>query len=218
MIVQFKQLKQQKAITPSICSTLSVLGTLQHSKRDSSDVRVAIATFNGPGSPVVEFTLTGGNGTPHKLRGIIDTGFSGFVLLPLVQFVKLGLALEGTSEFGLVDGQLQTKAFGMGTVDLEGRQAKGQVFLDMTGPHILLGMPFLRQLELALVVRDTECDLYDETWLSKHLAEPPITISSSVSAVKEPLKIPKIVENAIVEEVSLLHEEVSLVTQKPIQQ
>lgn len=134
-------------------------------------MRVATATFNGVGSPVVEFVLKGANGVSHKLEGIVDTGYSGFILLPLLRFVKLGIALVGTSDFGLADGQRQNKAFGMAMVELGDRRANGEVVLDMTGPHTLLGMQFMRQLGLGLVVGNTDCALYDEEQLGKQLAK-----------------------------------------------
>ena len=67
--------------------------------------RSTIGEFNDSGSPCVRFRLCGvkhGHPGPEYV-GIIDTGFTGFLQIPLDEAFALGLPLEGTTRVSLAD-------------------------------------------------------------------------------------------------------------------
>jgi predicted aspartyl protease len=65
-----------------------------------------VGHFDHLGNPCLKFHLCG---VAHDLpgveyEGIIDTGFSGFISLPLQHAISLKLPLEGTASYTLADG------------------------------------------------------------------------------------------------------------------
>ncbi len=94
---------------------------------------------------------------------MIDTGFTGFLMLPLVSAFPLALTLFGTTTYTLADGSQSPKLLAQGTVDLEGEQTVGFIVLEgnaSSGP--LLGMDFLKRSNKMLLVGKTGVFLFDE--------------------------------------------------------
>jgi len=85
---------------------------------------------------------------------MIDTGFTGFLMLPLAQALPLGLALCGTGDYTLADGSTVTNFLARGTVTIpnatDPESAEGVIVL--AGDSPLLGMEFIRSLNKLLVV------------------------------------------------------------------
>ena len=69
-----------------------------------------IGFLHESGSPAIDLEISGP--FPDVRQGftaIIDTGFTGFVSMPLASAFPLGLSLFGTSSVVLADGNSQTK-------------------------------------------------------------------------------------------------------------
>lgn len=60
------------------------------------------------GSPLVPVTI-GGSRSQHEYEGIVHTGFTGFILLPVALAIPLGLELDGLNVFILADGRSQQR-------------------------------------------------------------------------------------------------------------
>ena len=88
----------------------------------------------------------------QKFEAIIDTGFTGFIHLPLSEALALSLPLEGTNSVALADGSSLAMLTALAQVTLMNRTEVGVVLLSMTANHILVGMDFLRRFERALVI------------------------------------------------------------------
>ena len=115
---------------------------------------IGIGHFGQNGSPCLKLHL---RGVRHEapgveFEGIIDTGFTGFIQLPMQLAIALSLPLEGTNVVTLADNSTQVMLTAMGEATLLGRAELGVILLSMSATEILLGMDFLRHFERALVV------------------------------------------------------------------
>ena len=119
---------------------------------DDGDGSIA-GWYDDTGSPRLAFHIRGVSHEPPGLKydGIIDTGFSGFIQVPLPVAFSLNLPLEGTTSVMLADGSTQTALTALGMVTLGNRPLVGVVHLSPSH-EILLGMDFLRRFERALGV------------------------------------------------------------------
>jgi len=100
----------------------------------------------------------------QEFEAMIDTGFSGYLSLPLVRAFPLGLTLAGTTTYELADGSKSWKLLAHGFIDHEGDITHGLIALEANancGP--LLGMEFLRQSKKMLLVGQAGVFLLDET-------------------------------------------------------
>src|SRR3954454_15031300 len=114
--------------------------------------------FDSLGNPCLKFHLCGVAHDPPGLEfeAIIDTGFSGFIQLPLQHAFSLKLPLEGTASYILADGSRGTSLTALATTTFEGQTIVGVVTLTPGTQDILVGMSFLRQFKLGLmIVKDT---------------------------------------------------------------
>ncbi len=121
-----------------------------------------VGGFDDAGSPTVKIRIGGDLGTQHY-TAIIDTGFSGFVALPQVEMVPLGLSTEpAAASVMLGNGDIIFNLIAQGTVTLGDQQAAtGPILLDETMNDILVGMAFLRAFKLALILTDAAVVLHD---------------------------------------------------------
>ncbi len=130
---------------------------------------VALGSFDN-GTPSLKFLL-GGVANEKEFTAVIDTGFSGFVSMPMIQAFPLGLPLFGTTTVTLADGKSQTKLVAQGKAQLSDKQHFGLVILESGSSDVLIGMDFLRAFGLALLVMKARIGLYDEEKVQKALQE-----------------------------------------------
>jgi predicted aspartyl protease len=112
---------------------------------------VALGQFDS-NSPYIDIHLAGPFTTPVPVRCLMDTGFTGFLLVPIIQALPLGLVLTGTTSVTLADGQSQVKLVCLGQAEIDGITAVGAVVLEPNAAEILAGIDFLRRFNLRLVV------------------------------------------------------------------
>jgi len=99
----------------------------------------------------------------QDFEAMIDTGFSGFLMLPLVQALPLALTLAGTTQYELADGSMSPKLLAYGSVDHQGDVTRGLIALEANancGP--LVGMEFLKQSKKLLLLGWNAVYLIDE--------------------------------------------------------
>ncbi|MGO9646608.1 MAG: hypothetical protein ACLPOO_01010 [Terriglobales bacterium] len=125
----------------------------------------------------VKIGYLGANGHPHikikvwgladqfaqEFEAMIDTGFTGFLSIPLTAAFPLALTLFGTMNYELADGSIQPKLLGFGTITLEDESVSGTILLESKGTGLLVGMEFLAKLNRALFVGKNTVWLVDET-------------------------------------------------------
>lgn len=108
-----------------------------------------------------------------EVVAIIDTGFTGFVLLPSQYALQLGLRIQGTTTVTLADESSCVCVLSEAYISLDsstGRQ--GVVMLERNCKEVLIGMDFLRQFGLGLALFSDSVVLLDEAKLKASLAGP----------------------------------------------
>lgn len=119
--------------------------------------------FDKSGSPAIKLTIRGPFGTGREFDAILDTGFTGFISMPLLAALPLGLLLYGTTSVELADGSQSTKLTARGIAEANGESKVGVVILEPTSNDILLGMAFLRLFKKALFLTSDLVFLVPET-------------------------------------------------------
>jgi clan AA aspartic protease len=120
--------------------------------------------FDSLGNPCLKFHLCG---VAHELpgleyEGIIDTGFTGFLQLPLQHAFSLKLPLEGTASYTLADGTQSACLTALASTTFAGKTVVGVVTLAAGSQDILIGMGFLRQFKLGMMMFKNMIVLIDE--------------------------------------------------------
>ncbi len=109
--------------------------------------------FNKNGSPVLKISLYGVTRRVSKeFEAIVDTGFTGFLAMPMVEAFPLGLILTGTSRTKLADGSTVTDLTALGTAFVGDEEAMGTVSLSSGPGAVLAGMEFLATFAKTLFV------------------------------------------------------------------
>jgi predicted aspartyl protease len=104
------------------------------------------------GSPRIVLKLRGRT-TQREFTALIDTGFSGFLYIPLLVAIPLGVFLDSLSDATLADGSTIRVLLSEFEGDISGTPFHGEAMMGFQGGNdILLGMEFLRTTDRALFV------------------------------------------------------------------
>lgn len=111
-------------------------------------------------------------GVAHKepgleFEGIIDTGFTGFIQLPIQHAFSLKLPLEGTAGYTLADGSSSVCLTALARTTWKDKTETGTITLTTGATDILIGMEFLRRFKLGLLIVMQTVMLIDETELQQ---------------------------------------------------
>ncbi len=101
---------------------------------------------------VIAIHLVSTNGQTTTLDAIVDTGFNGFLTLPLPEIARLGFAYQGNMEAVLGDGSDTMMDMFLGAVRWEGQLREGTVLAAEGTP--LVGMDLLSGSRLCLDITD----------------------------------------------------------------
>ena len=120
--------------------------------------------FNSDGHPAVRIQVFG---IAHELKqefeAMIATGFTGFLLMPIMSAFPLGLTLLGTGNYTLANNSISAKLLASGSVVLGNEEPiQGIIVLEPNDCTILVGMDFLRQAKRCLTVSVKSVALIDE--------------------------------------------------------
>jgi predicted aspartyl protease len=120
-----------------------------------------LGAFNRSGSATLKIRVAGT--TPaQEYDAVIDTGFNGFLAMPIMAMVDLGLRSEGAVTVTLGDGSKVDNLVARGSITIGSRTEICDILLDENSPEVLLGLSLLRAFSLALIITDTVVLLYDE--------------------------------------------------------
>lgn len=113
-----------------------------------------IGSLDSSGTPVIKISIKGAyQKSEREFTAVVDTGFTGFISMPMVKAFPLGLILFGTTSMVLADGTTQARFTALGRASLDGTTWKdGLVVLEYEDVDILVGMDFIRTFDKILLV------------------------------------------------------------------
>lgn len=112
-----------------------------------------VGSFNQSDYPVVKINIYGiFQGLQQEFDARIDTGFTGFLSMPLTLAFPLGLTLSGTTTLVFADGSCQATFTAWGHVSRDNEDHTGVIVLQDSAGEVLIGMEFLRRFGKALHV------------------------------------------------------------------
>lgn len=118
-----------------------------------------IGYLDSTGTPCLKITISGPLTKGQEFEAIIDTGFSGFLSMPLLKAFPLGLILYGTTEVTLADGSAAAKLTAKAGVRVAGGTLEiGVAILEPSSTEVLVGMGFLDKFERVLFVHSGDPD------------------------------------------------------------
>lgn len=78
---------------------------------------IQVGYIDNDGHPKLRIQVEGTNpGVSTNIEAMIDTGFTGFLMLPISLALPLGLVLMGTGDYSLAGGTLITNFLAKGKV------------------------------------------------------------------------------------------------------
>ena len=94
-------------------------------------------SFGSSGSPELKVKISGMVGDGVEFTAIIDTGFTGFLSMPLVAAFPLGLLLFGTMNLVLADGSTSFRLTAYGSISVEAEKKSGIIVLEPASGEVL---------------------------------------------------------------------------------
>lgn len=119
--------------------------------------------FNSKGSPCIKISISGVFNPGKEFEVIIDTGFSGFISMPMLKAFPLGLPLFGTTNITLADASTTPRLTAIGRAAFNNANEAGVIILEPQSADILVGMDFLRTFKLGLWTGKSEIILMAES-------------------------------------------------------
>jgi predicted aspartyl protease len=133
---------------------------------------VLIGSLSESGHPTIKITVFGIHpDLKQEFEAMIDTGFTGFLLMPIMSAFPLGLTLLGTGNYTLADNSTNAKLLALGNIVIEDEDpVHGVIVLEPNQCGLLLGMEFLRRAGRTLAVSTKGVVLIDEATVAEFMA------------------------------------------------
>lgn len=121
------------------------------------------------GYPLLRVSVCANSGGLRRdFEAVIDTGFTGFLLLPLKHAVMVDLEpLNAATSYTARDGKKVPMLLTMATVAIGDEEVSGPATIEMNGHGVVLGMEFLRKSGKVLLVSNRGCALVEEELLTE---------------------------------------------------
>lgn len=123
-----------------------------------------IGLIGKSGSPCIKLRIEGTfPGSGQEFEVTVDTGFTGFISMPIMSALPLGLALYGTTKVTFGDGNTVSRFTALGVAHLSGVQKAGVIILEPNTSTILVGMAFLTAFEQTVLMHRGVLILIDQS-------------------------------------------------------
>ncbi len=124
---------------------------------------ITIGSLDSAGHPKIGIEVWGlSEQFARPFEAMIDTGFTGFLMLPFADAFPLALTLYGTANYTLADGATSPKLLAYGSIRIKGESSFQGGVIVLGGNAPLLGMDFLKRHDKALMVSKIGIALFDE--------------------------------------------------------
>ena len=110
-----------------------------------------VGSIDKTGSPFINIALVGPQSS-QKFRALVDTGFSGFALLPLQAAIEVGLEPKTEIPIRFADGSRHLKSSIQAHISVADEIKEGTVLLEPSSKEAIIGMEFLREFGRVLFV------------------------------------------------------------------
>ena len=107
-------------------------------------------------SPEVPVEIFGLANNTKKVVAVVDTGFTGFLQIPLTVGIESNLSLWSVGSSRLADGSVVKNLQCIGKIRFAGKELIGIITLSEKGNDCLLGMQFLERLKMDFTVSPTK--------------------------------------------------------------
>ena len=114
------------------------------------------------GEPRLRIRVVGATGS-GELEPIVDTGFAGFLSIPLQEARRFGIQPYTHLNCIFADGRSRSMPIGVGSVELSDTMVYRGTIVLSEAADALVGMEFLRQAQRALYLDRKSVVLMDET-------------------------------------------------------
>jgi predicted aspartyl protease len=103
-----------------------------------------LGTFDND-QPVIEIEVQGVTGISKKINALVDSGFNGYLQIPFVDALPLGLVLIGVQTNTLANGSTSSHLVCSGRVCVDGKCINTTIDIEQ-GNMVLLGTKLLKEL------------------------------------------------------------------------
>jgi len=138
---------------------------------------VTIGLIGNSGSPCIKIKVSGVfPASAVEVEATVDTGFTGFLSMPIMTALPLGLTLYGTTDVQFADGSTSTRFTALGVADLAGESKAGVVILEPATTMVLVGMKFLQAFQKTIFMHRGVLFMMDEAEVDKTIPSSAIDI------------------------------------------
>jgi predicted aspartyl protease len=151
-----------------------------------------IGSTGSSGSPCIRIKISGAfTANTQEFEVTVDTGFTGFISMPIMTALPLGLPLYGTTSVQFGDGKTSTRFTALGAAQLGDESEAGVVILEPSTSTILVGMEFLNAFKKTVFLHRGVLVLLDQNEMDKTLPPEVIEVIKKMIAPVDPPTTPK---------------------------
>lgn len=109
-----------------------------------------LGTFSND-QPIIEIEVSGVSVNPKRFEALIDSGFNGYLQIPLIDAFPLGLILAGIQATTLANGTTSNHLVCRGKVCIDGKCIETTIDIEQ-GSNVLIGTKLLKELEKTFIL------------------------------------------------------------------
>lgn len=111
-----------------------------------------IGSTRPDGTPVFSISIEGVLSARRDFEAVLDTGFTGFLSMPLMEAFPLGLVLRGAEPVVFANGAEEMRLTAYGTVTVGTQSRKDVILLEPDSGEVLIGIQMLKSFHLSFLI------------------------------------------------------------------